>query len=80
MSIDKKLREQRVRHTIIDGEEYFYVEDIRNNQNFLITDLSQVIYQGATALIKAKFVHELTLFDKLMKQTLNIKQDKEKED
>ncbi|MDV3557481.1 hypothetical protein CMU76_17265 [Elizabethkingia anophelis] len=77
-ALNERLKEQNVRYTIIDGEEYFYVEDIQKNYDYMIVDLKEVIYVDEIPLIKVKFINKLSKFDKMMKQTLNFKpKDKE---
>lgn len=78
MSKSIRLKEKNVRHTIIDGEEYFYVDDIKKYYDIAIVDLTKVIHVDKIPLIKAEFVRALSDFDKMMKKALNFKPKDEK--
>ncbi|WP_123906859.1 MULTISPECIES: hypothetical protein [unclassified Chryseobacterium] len=81
MTISEQLKHEQVRHTIIDGEEYFYVDDIKDKFGYLILDITKVIYKDETPLIKPEFIQKLSKFDQFMKQTLIFKpKKKDKED
>lgn len=77
MSKSIRLKEKNVRHTIIDGEEYFYVDDIKKYYDIAIVDLNEVIYVDKIPLIKAEFVRALSDFDIKIKKALNFKPKKE---
>ncbi|GAA4160995.1 hypothetical protein GCM10022217_25940 [Chryseobacterium ginsenosidimutans] len=66
----KQLKEQGMKHTIIDGETYFLVEDVKKNEDYLIVDLSQIIRKNGIDIIHEKYIHELSDFDKMIKRTL----------
>ena len=79
-NIDEQLKEENVRHIIMDGEEYFYVEDVQEKYGYLILDLKKVVYKDEIPLIKSEFIHKMSKFDQMMKQTLVFnpkKKDKE---
>ena len=80
MRKNERLKEKNVRHTIIDGEEYFYVDDIKKYYDIAIVDLNKVIHVDKIPLIKAEFVRALSDFDMKMKKALNFKPKKDKED
>ncbi|AKK72703.1 hypothetical protein OK18_08765 [Chryseobacterium gallinarum] len=66
----KQLKEQGMKYTIIDGETYFLVEDVKKNEDYLIVDLTQVIHKNGIDIIHEKYIHELSDFDKMIKRTL----------
>lgn len=78
MSKSIRLKEKNVRHTIIDGEEYFYVDDIKKYYDIAIVDLTKVIHIDKIPLIKAEFVRALSDFDMKIKKALNFKPKDEK--
>jgi len=76
MTISEQLKQEQVKHTIIDGEEYFYVDDIKDKFGYLILDANKVIYIDEIPLIKSEFIQKLSKFDQLIKQTLIFKPKK----
>ncbi|USL96298.1 hypothetical protein D1J36_004130 [Riemerella anatipestifer] len=73
MSKSVKLKEKNIRHTVIDGKEYFYVEDIKKHNDIAIIDFGKTIYVNNILLIKAEFVKALSDFDIKIKRALNFK-------
>lgn len=66
----KQLKEQGMKYTIIDGETYFLVEDVKKNEDYQIVDLTQIIHKNGVDIIHEKYIHELSDFDKMIKRTL----------
>lgn len=70
MSIRIILKKSKVRYRVIGKETYFYVDDIKKNKEFQISDLNKVKYINEIALINESFIKKLSDFDKIMKQIL----------
>lgn len=65
------LKERAVKSIILNGTEYFYVEDIKENFKDLKIDTKEIFYYENIPLIKARFIQEKTEFDLIMEKTLN---------
>ena len=66
----RNLKKQEMRSIIIDGTEYFYVEDIKKSYSHLKINVEKIFYHKDTPLIKGRFIQEKTEFDLMMEKAL----------
>lgn len=63
-----KLKRKGVKNVIINDIEYFEVQDIKDNHPDLKVDVKKILYVNDVALVKAEDIHNVTEFDKTIRQ------------
>lgn len=71
------LKQREVRTIILDGEEYFYVEDIKSNCPELKIETLKIKYHEEIPLIMVEYIHMKTDFDNMITKVWNHKPKKD---
>ncbi len=65
-----------MRSIILDGTEYFYVEDIKQNLKVLKINTDKIFYHKETTLLKGRYIEEKTEFNLMIEKSIFVKQNK----
>ncbi|WP_430827209.1 hypothetical protein [Chryseobacterium indologenes] len=71
------LKQREVRTIVLDGEEYFYVEDIKSNCPELKIETLKIKYHEEIPLIMVEYIHMKTDFDNMITKVWNHKPKKD---
>jgi len=66
----RDLKKREMRSIIIDGTEYFYVEDIKQSFKDLKINPEKIFYHKDIPLIKGRYIQEKTDFDLMIEKSL----------
>lgn len=69
----KELQEKGLKSKLMNGIEYFDVQDIKDNHPDLKIDVKKILIVGKKYYITADNIQEVTDFDKVMKSIFQIK-------
>lgn len=69
----KELQEKGLKSELMNGIEYFDVQDIKDNHPDLKIDVKKILIVGKRLYITADNIQEITDFDKVMKSIFQTK-------